>query len=59
MTLEQYEVRISRAELRMQRATSSIWAHRWCGVFLRNISARNAMRSVDEVREIEQARGLR
>ena len=52
------ESQICRAEARMNRAKSSKWAHLWCGVMIRKINARNAMRSVAELRQIELARGL-
>jgi hypothetical protein len=51
--------RISRCESRMQSARCVKWRQLWCGVFLRAIKARNAMRSVEEVRELEKRMGLR
>jgi hypothetical protein len=51
--------RIARAYDRMLGAKTSAWAHAWGDGFVANVSARNAMRSVAEVRAIEKARGLR
>lgn len=53
------ERRIQRAYERMLLAKSTEWRHAWGDGFVANVSARNAMRTVAEVREIERARGLR
>lgn len=53
------EQQISRAEQRMNQATSPMWRHLWWGVMARKINARNAKRSHAEVRQIERERGLR
>ena len=52
------ERRIERAYQRMLAAKSIEWRHAWGNGFVANVSARNAMRSVAEVRRIERARGL-
>lgn len=52
------ERRIERAYQRMLSAKSECWRHAWGDGFLANVSARNAMRTVAEVRAIEKARGL-
>jgi hypothetical protein len=51
--------RIARSYERMLAAKTSAWAHAWGDGFVANVSARNAMISVAEVRAIEKARGLR
>lgn len=51
--------RIERAYQRMLAAKSVKWRHAWGDGFCANVSARNAMRSVAEVRRIERDRGLR
>lgn len=53
------ERRIQRAYDRMLAATSTEWRHAWGDGFLANVSARNAMRTVAEVRQLERERGLR
>jgi hypothetical protein len=53
------ERRIDHCYRRMLAAKSSAWAHAWSDGFVANVSARNAMRSVAEVRQLEKARGLR
>jgi hypothetical protein len=57
--MENLERRIYRSEQRMRLARRPEWAHAWCGAFLRNVSARNARRSVAEVRQLETSKGLR
>jgi hypothetical protein len=51
--------RIQRSYSRMLAAQTDAWRHAWCDGFLASVSARNAVRSVAEVRQIERARGLR
>jgi hypothetical protein len=51
--------RIDHCYRRMLAAKSSAWAHAWGDGFVANVSARNALRSVAEVRQIERDRGLR
>lgn len=53
------ERRIQRAYDRMLAAKSVEWRHAWGDGFVANVSARNAMRTVAEVRQIERERGLR
>jgi len=50
--------RINRAYDRMLAAKTSRWRHAWGDAFVANCSARNAMRSVAEIRQLERARGL-
>lgn len=52
------ERRIQRAYDRMLAAKSVEWRHAWGDGFCANVSARNAMRSVAEVRQLERERGL-
>ncbi len=42
--------RLLRSEQRMNAAKSSVWAHRWAGVFVRYTRAERALRSVSGVR---------
>jgi hypothetical protein len=51
--------RIDRAYTRMLAAKTRDWRCAWADAFIVNVSARNALRSVAEVRAIERARGLR
>jgi len=53
------EQRIERAYQRMLAAKTLAWRYAWGDAFVANCSARNAMRTVAEVRAIEKARGLR
>lgn len=53
------ELRIQRSYTRMLAAKTDEWRHAWGDAFVVNCSARNAMRSVAEVRQIERERGLR
>lgn len=53
------ERRIQRAYDRMLAAKTECWRHAWGDAFVVSCSARNAMRTVAEVRAIEKARGLR
>lgn len=53
------ERRIQRAYERMLAAKTTEWQHAWGDGFVANVSARNAMRSVAEVRQLERARGIR
>jgi hypothetical protein len=50
--------RIDRAYTRMLAAKTTAWAHAWGDAFVANVSARNAMRTVAEVRRIEIDLGL-
>ena len=50
--------RVDRAYARMIKASSQCWRHAWGDAFVAAVSARNALRSVAEVRELEKARGL-
>lgn len=50
--------RIDRAYQRMLAAKTLAWRHAWGDGFVANVSARNAMRTVAEVRQIERAMGL-
>lgn len=50
--------RIERAYVRMLSAKSNEWAYRWGDVFCSLIRARNAQRTVEEVRQLERDRGL-
>lgn len=52
------ERRIQRAYDRMLAAKSECWRHAWGDGFVANVSARNAMRSVAEVRVLEKKLGL-
>lgn len=52
------ERRIQRAYDRMLAAKTEDWRHAWGDGFVANVSARNAMRTVAEVRAIERARGI-
>lgn len=52
------ERRIERAYQRMLAAKSRAWRYAWSDGFLANVSARNAMRSVAEVRRLERELGL-
>lgn len=51
--------RIERCYQRMLRAKTTDWRHAWGDGFVANVSARNAMRTVAEVRQLERERGLR
>jgi hypothetical protein len=50
--------RVDRAYQRMLAAKTDDWRHAWGDGFVVSVRARNAMRSVAEVRAIEKARGL-
>lgn len=50
--------RIDRAYTRMVAAKSPEWSHRWGDAFVNYVRARNAMRTPNEVRELERERGL-
>jgi hypothetical protein len=50
--------RLERAYVRMLAAKSKAWEHRWGDAFVSLVRARNAQRSVAEVRELERQRGL-
>lgn len=52
------EKRIQRSYERMLAAKSTEWRHAWGDGFCANVSARNAMRTVAEVRAMEKQRGL-
>jgi hypothetical protein len=51
--------RIERCYQRMLGAKTEAWRHAWGDALVVNCSARNAMRTVAEVRQLEKARGLR
>jgi hypothetical protein len=53
------ERRIQKAYERMLKAKSECWRHAWGDGFVANVSARNAMRTVAEIRQLERERGLR
>ena len=53
------ERRIQRAYDRMLAAKTEDWRHAWGDAFVANCSARNAMRTVREVRELEEKLGLK
>jgi hypothetical protein len=50
--------RIDRAYTRMLAAKTPAWEHRWGDVFVCLVRARNAMRTPEEVRQLERERGL-
>lgn len=52
------ERRIQRAYDRMLAAKTEDWRHAWGDGFVANVSARNAMRTVAEVRALENKLGL-
>lgn len=58
-TPEDLEAQISRAQECMQNATDPIDRREWQGKFLAAVSRRNAMRTPDQVAQIERERGLR
>jgi hypothetical protein len=53
-----HDSRIERAYRRMLSAKTQPWRAAWCSGFIASVSVRNAMRSVEEVRELERERGL-
>lgn len=58
MSPAQHQARVDRTYNRMLAAKTLEWRHAWGDAFVASVSARNAMRTVAEVRRIEQERGL-